>query len=146
MSDFEQVEILLVEDNANDAEVTMRALKRANVGNRLKWVKDGAEALEYLFRTGAYQGRNEGMPKLVLLDIRMPKMDGIEVLRRLREHDTERKIPVVMLTSSAQEIDVTECYQLGCNSYIVKPVDFPKLSDEIGRLGFYWLAMNKIPH
>lgn len=146
MSDFERVEILLVEDDATDAEVTIRALKRASVGNHIKWVKDGAEALDYLFMSGEYQDRPEGVPKLVLLDIKMPKLDGIEVLRRVRERDIERRIPIVMLTSSAQESDVTQSYALGVNSYIVKPVDFPQLSDQIGRLGFYWLTINKVPH
>ena len=124
MSDLDQVEILLVEDNAEDAEMTMRALRKPNLANHLHWVKDGEEALDYLFCSGPYAHRNPGQPpKLVLLDIKMPKVDGIEVLRRVKG-SALRTIPVVVMTSSNEERDVLESYRLGVNSYIVKPVQF----------------------
>jgi two-component system, response regulator len=145
VSDFEPVEILLVEDSPTDAEVALRALKKANLGNNVVWVKDGAEALDFLFCTGTYASRCAGYPRLVLLDIKMPKVDGLEVLRRVRERDPERKIPIVMMTSSADETDLVRSYALGVNSYLVKPIDFAKLADEVARLGFYWLVMNKTP-
>jgi len=145
MSTFEPVEILLVEDSDTDAEVALRALRRAHLGNQVVWVKDGAEALDYLFRTGEYADRPNGEPRLVLLDIKMPKIDGLETLRQIRERDPQHRIPVVMLTSSAEESDLLRSYQLGVNSYVVKPVDFIQLSEQIVRLGFYWLAMNRVP-
>ena len=145
MSTFEPVEILLVEDSDTDAEVALRALRRAHLGNQVVWVKDGAEALGYLFRTGEYADRPNGEPRLVLLDIKMPKIDGLETLRQIRERDPQHRIPVVMLTSSAEESDLLRSYQLGVNSYVVKPVDFIQLSEQIVRLGFYWLAMNRVP-
>lgn len=145
MKEFEQVEILLVEDNATDAEITMRALKKVNLGNRLVWVKDGAEALDFLLGLGEFSGKHYGTPRLVLLDIQMPKIDGLEVLRQLRERDPLRRIPIVMMTSSAEESDLVRSYSLGVNSYLVKPVDFSKLADEVARLGFYWLVMNRLP-
>lgn len=143
----EQVEILLAEDNAEDAEMTMRALRRNNLANQLHWVKDGAEALDYLFCTGAYAGRNASRPpKLVLLDIKMPKVDGIEVLRRLKGDPVTRAIPVVVMTSSNEERDVLETYRLGVNSYIVKPLQFETFLDTVTRLGLYWMLMNRVPH
>jgi two-component system, response regulator len=145
MSSFEQVEILLAEDSEADAEMTMRALRRKNLANRLVWVKDGAEALDFIFRRGAYATRPEGAPKLVLLDLKMPKVDGIEVLRQIKSNDETRTIPVVMLTSSAEERDIVASYALGVNSYIVKPVDFGAFVDEVAKAGCYWVLVNRLP-
>jgi len=141
----EQIEILLAEDNAEDAEMTMRALRRNNLANQLHWVKDGAEALDYLFCTGAYAGRNASRPpKLVLLDIKMPKIDGIEVLRRLKRNEQTRGIPVVVMTSSNEERDVLESYRLGVNSYIVKPVQFDQFMQTVAKIGLYWVLTNRV--
>lgn len=135
MSDLEQVEILLVEDNPEDAEMTMRALRKPNLANHLHWVKDGEEALDYLFCSGRYAGRTMGLPpKLVLLDIKMPKVDGIEVLRRMKGSQL-RAIPVVLMTSSSEERDVLESYRLGVHAYVVKPVHAHALRDAVSRLG-----------
>ena len=143
----ERVEILLAEDNAEDAEMTMRALRRNNLANRLHWVKDGAQALDYLFCTGPYVGRDAAeRPRLVLLDIKMPKMDGIEVLRRLRANPPTSGIPVVVLTSSNEERDVIETYRLGVNSYIVKPVQFDAFMETVAKIGLYWGLTNRVPH
>lgn len=144
-TDYEPVEILLVEDNPNDAEITLRALKRANLANKVHWIKDGEEALEFLFATGSYSARPPQHPRVMLLDIKMPKVDGIEVLRRLKAHAPTRSIPVVMLTSSAEESDLVRSYDLGVNSYLVKPVDFQRFSEEVTRIGYYWVAMNRVP-
>ena len=145
MSQYEQVEILLVEDNAEDAEMTMRALRKRNLANQLHWVKDGAEALDYLFGTGQYAGRDRNHPpKLVLLDIKMPKVDGIEVLRRIKASDL-RTVPVVVMTSSNEERDVLESYRLGVNSYIVKPVQFEAFLDTVAKIGLYWVLTNRVP-
>lgn len=142
----EQVEILLVEDNAEDAEMTMRALRRNHLANQMRWVKDGAEALDYLFCTGEYAGRDPARPpKVVLLDIKMPKIDGVEVLRRMKGNAATRAIPVVVMTSSNEERDVIETYTLGVNSYIVKPVQFEAFLDTVAKLGFYWMLMNRVP-
>jgi CheY-like chemotaxis protein len=142
----EQVEILLVEDNAEDAEMTMRALRRNHLANQMHWVKDGAEALDYLFCTGQYAGRDAARPpRLVLLDIKMPKVDGIEVLRRLKSDAATQAIPVVVMTSSNEERDVMETYKLGVNSYIVKPVQFEVFLDTVSKLGLYWMLMNRVP-
>jgi len=145
VSGFEQVEILLAEDNEADAEMTIRALRRKNLANHLVWVKDGAEALDFIFRRGAYASRPAGAPKLVLLDLKMPKVDGIEVLRQVKSNEETRTIPVVMLTSSAEERDVVASYSLGVNSYVVKPVDFAKFVDEVAKAGCYWVLVNRIP-
>ena len=145
MTGLEQMEILLVEDNAEDAEMTMRALRKRNLANQLHWVKDGEEALEYLFCTGRYAGRDSGHPpKLVLLDIKMPKVDGIEVLRRIKGSDL-RTVPVVVMTSSNEERDVLESYRLGVNSYIVKPVQFEAFLDTVAKIGLYWVLTNRVP-
>jgi CheY-like chemotaxis protein len=146
VSNYEQVEILLVEDKSTDAELTLRALKRHNLANRVLWVKDGQEALDYVFATGAYAGRSPANdPKLILLDIKLPKIGGVDVLRRLKNDERTRSIPVTMLTSSAEERDVVESYQLGVNSYIVKPVDFGKFVDTVSDVGMYWMVVNRPP-
>jgi len=142
----EQVEILLAEDNPEDAEMTMRALRGNNLANKLHWVKDGAEALDYLFSAGKYAGRDTRKPpKLVLLDIKMPKVDGIEVLRRLKADAATRTIPVVVMTSSNEERDVMESYRLGVNSYIVKPVQFEAFLETVAKIGLYWVLTNRTP-
>jgi len=145
MTDLQQVEILLVEDNAEDAEMTMRALRKRNLANHLHWVKDGEEALEYLFCTGRYAGRDRAQPpRLVLLDIKMPKVDGIEVLRRVKASEL-KQVPVVVMTSSNEERDVLESYRLGVNSYIVKPVQFEDFMETVSKIGLYWLLTNRVP-
>jgi len=145
MDKFENVDILLVEDNPNDAELAMRALRKGKLANHIIWVKDGAEALEFIFRTGAYAGRPDQFPRLIMLDLKLPKVDGIEVLKRLKADERTRVIPVVMITSSAEERDVVESYKLGVNSYIVKPVEFERFSETVAKAGFYWMLMNKTP-
>jgi CheY-like chemotaxis protein len=122
----------------------MRALRSRNLGNNIEWVKDGAEALDYLYRLGAYESRRASMPRLILLDLKMPKVDGLEVLRKIRADNSLNGVPVVMLTSSAEESDLVQSYDLGANSYIVKPVDFDKFVSEVSKLGFYWMVMNKL--
>jgi two-component system response regulator len=145
MTDVDQVEILLVEDNAEDAEMTTRALRKRNLANHLHWVKDGEEALEYLFGTGRYAGKDRCRPRLVLLDIKMPKVDGIEVLRRVKASSDLKDVPVVVMTSSNEERDVVESYRLGVNSYIVKPVQFDDFLDTVAKIGMYWLLANRVP-
>jgi len=145
MTGFEPVEILLAEDNEADAEMTIRALKRSNIANRLVWVKDGAEAIDFIFRRGAYADRAPGLPKLLLLDLKMPKVDGIEVLRQVKSSDDTRSMPVVVLTSSAEERDIVASYSLGVNSYVVKPVDFGEFADEVAKAGCYWVLVNRVP-
>ena len=143
---FEQVEILLVEDNAEDAELTLRALRKRNLANHMHWVRDGEEALDYLFCRGQYAGRDATRPpKLVLLDIKMPKVDGIEVLRQLKADSLLRSIPVVVMTSSNEEQDVLESYRLGVNSYIVKPVGFEAFLETVAKIGLYWVLTNRAP-
>jgi CheY-like chemotaxis protein len=145
VSDLQQVEILLVEDNPEDAEMTMRAMRKRNLANQVHWVKDGEEALEYLFCSGRYAGRNPATPpKLVLLDIKMPKIDGIEVLRRVKGSEL-KGVPVVVMTSSNEERDVLESYRLGVNSYIVKPVEFEAFMDTVSKIGLYWVLTNRVP-
>jgi two-component system, response regulator len=145
MSDLNEVEILLVEDNPTDAELTMRALRRNNLANRLRWVKDGEEALEFVFRTGAYAGLGPAaVPKLIMLDIKMPKVDGIEVLRRIKASEL-KLLPVVVMTSSNEERDVVESYRLGVNSYIVKPVQFDAFLDTVAKIGLYRVLTNRVP-
>ena len=145
MTDYEQVEILLVEDNETDAEMTMRALRRKNLANQLVWVKDGVEALDFIFRRGAYASRPNSAPRLVLLDLKMPKVDGIEVLRQIKSNEETKAMPVVMLTSSAEERDIVASYSLGVNSYVVKPVDFSTFVAEVAKAGCYWVLVNRLP-
>jgi two-component system response regulator len=144
-ADYEPVEILLVEDNPHDAEITLRALKRANFANHVQWLKDGEEALEFLFSEGPYENKPTPRPRVMLLDIKMPRVDGIEVLKRIKADARTRSIPVVMLTSSKEETDLVRSYDLGVNSYLVKPVDFQRFSEEVTRVGYYWVAMNHMP-
>jgi CheY-like chemotaxis protein len=142
----EDVEILLVEDNPTDAELATVALKERNLANKLVWVKDGAEALDFLFATGAYTSRKvQNGPKVVLLDLRLPKVDGLEVLRRLKADERTRNIPVVVVTSSKEDRDVVASYDLGVNSYVSKPVDFDEFAKVLSELGFYWLLVNQPP-
>lgn len=138
--------LLLVEDNSQDLEMTMRVLRQVNVRNSIQVARDGAEALEYLFCEGAFANREiADIPELVLLDLKLPKVDGIEVLRRIKEDPRTRMIPVVVLTSSKEQIDVVAAYQLGVNSFIVKPVDFEGFFEAVRKLGLYWLLLNHPP-
>jgi len=147
MISLEDVEILLVEDNPNDVELTLRALQKQNLSNKVFVVKDGAEALDFIFASGAYSQRKvEKRPKVVLLDLKLPKVDGIEVLRRIKADSRTSPIPVVMLTSSQEERDVVNSYNLGVNSYIVKPVDFSNSVHGVSELGIYWGVLNKLPY
>jgi two-component system, response regulator len=142
----EQRLILLVEDNDDDVELTLRALRRNRVANRVDVVRDGAEALEYLFATGSYAGRDvRDTPNLVLLDLKLPKVGGLEVLERLRGDPRTRRLPVVILTSSNVESDLARSYDLGANSYIRKPVDFTQFMEAVNQLGLYWLVLNEAP-
>jgi CheY-like chemotaxis protein len=145
MDQFEQIEILLVEDNALDAELTMTALNGGKVANRITWVKDGAQALDYLFCTGEFAQRDPLPPRLVLLDLKMPKVNGIEVLKAIKSDERTRRIPVVVMTSSEEESDLAKTYDLGVNSYVVKPLDFNALADMVRQSGYYWLAINRPP-
>ncbi|MEX0720422.1 MAG: response regulator [Balneolaceae bacterium] len=140
----EKVEILLCEDNKRDADLTIRSLKKKNVNNTIIWVKDGEEALDYLFGRNAFKNRSlENKPTVILLDLKMPKVDGLGVLKEVRSHESTKTIPVVILTSSEEEKDIVQSYELGVNSYIVKPVDFKKFSDSISEVGYYWTLLNK---
>jgi two-component system response regulator len=141
------IEILLVEDNINDAELTIRALRKVNLANQLVHVKDGAEALDFLFGRGMFEGRTTSdMPKVILLDIKMPKVDGIEVLRQIKAADATRNIPVVIMTSSKEQQDIISSYNLGVNSYVVKPVEFQNFAKAVSDLGLYWLLVNETPY
>jgi two-component system, response regulator len=147
MGDLDEVEILLVEDDPADAELTMRALRRSNLANRIYWVKDGEQALDYMFASGIYSGRERAtLPKLVLLDLKMPKVDGAQVLRKLKAEPATQAVPVVIMTSSNEEKDVVRSYDLGANSYIVKPVQFEAFLDTVAKIGLYWLLTNRVPH
>ena len=138
--------ILLIEDNPSDIGLTQRAFQKNAIGNRLVVVEDGQEALDYLFATGVHAGRNPAeMPVLILLDLKLPRIDGLEVLRRLRADCRTRRIPVVILTSSSEEQDIAASYDLGSNSYIRKPVDFHQFTEVIKQLGMYWLVINQAP-
>ena len=140
------VEILLVEDDPDDVELALHALQRNHVTNNIQVVRDGAEALEFLFCTGAYADRTiENGPRVVLLDLKLPKVDGLEVLRRIKGDSRTHDIPVVVLTSSREEPDIRESYRLGVNSYIVKPVDFEQFTEAVRKLGLYWVLLNEPP-
>jgi two-component system response regulator len=141
------VEVLLIEDNQNDAELTIRELKKHNMANKLVHVKDGEEALDFIFATGKFAGIRDIAypPKVILLDIQMPKVNGIEVLQKIKSDPQTRTTPVVMLTSSKEDPDIQKCYDLGANSYIVKPVNFEGFAEAIRNLGFYWLLLNQPP-
>jgi two-component system, response regulator len=139
-------DILLVEDNAQDAELTIRSLQKKHLANRLVVVEDGAEALDYVFGRGKYAARGPSpTPKVILLDLKLPKVSGLEVLRALKQDDRTRTIPVVILTSSSEDPDIRTAYDLGVNSYVVKPVDFDAFADAVSGLGMYWLLVNKAP-
>jgi two-component system response regulator len=141
-----QVEILLVEDNPNDMELTLHVLKKNHLSNRIKVVRDGAGALDFLFAKGAYEGRDlTNGPKVVLLDLKLPKVDGLEVLRQIRSDPRTKTIPVVVLTSSREERDIAESYNQGVNSYVAKPVDFEQFTEAVRQLGIYWLLLNQPP-
>lgn len=144
MDNLKTVEILLAEDNPTDAELTMRALRKNNLANNLVWVKDGAQALDFIFCKGAYAERGNGLPRLIMLDLKMPKVSGIEVLQQIKSDEHTKIIPVVMLTSSAEERDIVESYKLGVNSYLVKPVDFTQFIAVVSEAGLYWAVMNKV--
>ena len=140
------VEILLVEDNDHDAEMALRALKKNKISNKITRLKDGEEALEFLFGTGEFEGRSiHNLPKVILLDLKMPKVDGLEVLKAVRSNEDTKNIPVVMLTSSKEERDVVEGYKLGVNSFIVKPVEFNSFMEAVKDIGFYWVILNELP-
>ncbi|HYA12150.1 MAG TPA: response regulator [Thermodesulfovibrionales bacterium] len=142
-----EVEILLVEDNPNDAELAIRALKARNLANKLIWLKDGVEALDFIFAQGQYADRSvEDVPKVVLLDLKLPRVNGLEVLEKIKSDKRTMTIPVVVLTSSSEERDIVTSYNLGVNSYILKPVDFDKFIDAVKDVGLYWMLLNKPPH
>ena len=140
---YEQIEILLVEDSSDDAAMTMRTLLKRGIANRVVWVRDGVEALEFLFCEGAHAARTDGAPKLVLLDLKMPRMDGLQVLECMKHDPRTRQIPVVMMTSSRQEGDMLASYSLGVNSFVVKPVDFDAFSETVAQVGMYWMITNQ---
>lgn len=142
----EEVEILLVEDNPNDLELTMHALTKYKIANRIQVARDGAEALDFIFATGAFSHRQvEDTPKIILLDLKLPKVDGLEVLQRLKSDERTRAIPVVVLTSSREERDIVDSYRLGVNSYIAKPVDFAQFMESVRQVGLYWVVLNLPP-
>jgi CheY-like chemotaxis protein len=144
MNETDAVEILLVEDTPEDLELALRALRKAKLTNRIQVARDGAEAIEFVFGEGAYAGRKiEDGPKVILLDLKLPKIDGIEVLRRVKSDARTQAIPVVVLTSSKEQKDVVESYRLGVNSYIVKPVNFERFAEAVQDLGMYWLLLNQ---
>ena len=146
MQQMNPMEILLVEDNPADVELTLRALKKNNLTNQVQVVTDGAQALDYLFNTGAFAGAKPSIPpKVVFLDLKLPKVDGHEVLRRMKADERTRMIPVVVLTSSKEEIDIMKSYKLGVNSYVVKPLDFDKFVEAVSQLGLYWVLLNQAP-
>lgn len=139
-------EILLVEDNPDDVDLTLRAFKKSNVANGVVVARDGVEALDYLYATGAHAGRNaDAIPQLVLLDLKLPRMDGLQVLERIRNHPRTKLLPVVILTSSTEERDLVKGYALGANSYVKKPVDFQEFVEAVRQLGLYWLILNQPP-
>ena len=142
---YQNVEVLLVEDSDADAEMTLRTLRRRGIANRIERVHDGVDALDYLRLQGSHAARTSGLPRLVLLDLKMPRMDGLQVLREMKSDARLRKIPVVMMTSSREEGDLLESYELGVNSYVVKPVDFGACAETIAQVGRYWMIANQAP-
>jgi two-component system response regulator len=143
----QSIEVLLVEDNPDDLDMALRALRKAHLANCIQVARDGAEALDFIFGTGAHTGRKvENGPKVILLDLKLPKIDGLEVLRRVKSDPRTKMIPVVVLTSSKEQPDVVECYNLGVNSYIVKPVNFERFASAVAELGMYWLLLNHPPN
>jgi len=143
----DEVEILLVEDNPTDVELTLRALKKHNLANKVHVVTDGEQALEFLFANGSYKDRDiNKKPRVILLDLKLPKVDGLEILRKIKSDERTKDIPVVVLTSSKEEKDRIESYRLGVNSYIAKPVDFSRFTEAVRELGFYWLLLNELPY
>ena len=145
MNGYQQVEILLVEDSAADAEMTLRTLKRRGIANSVEWVRDGVEALDWLYCRNDHANRINGHPKLVLLDLKMPRMDGLQLLEVMKSDSHMRAIPVVMMTSSREEGDLLASYGLGVNSYVVKPVDFSEFAERIAQIGMYWMIANQTP-
>lgn len=143
MFEAEPKSILLVEDNSDDEKLTLRALRQAEIRTEVAVVRDGVEALEYLFREGRFAGRPIPVPELILLDLKLPKINGLEVLERLRSHEATRMVPVVIMSSSDEESDIVNGYRLGANSYIRKPVDFEKFIHAVGQLALYWLVLNE---
>lgn len=143
--EHEHVELLLIEDNIHEAELAIRNLKKNNLANKLVHIDDGVEALDFIFSRGKYAGNKGSVfnPKLILLDLKLPKVNGIEILKEIRSNDSTKHIPVVILTSSNEQPDIEECYKLGANSYIVKPVNFESFSKAIADLGMYWMVLNK---
>lgn len=141
-----EVEILLVEDDPNDLELTLRALRKKNLANKIEIARDGAEALDFIFCTGPHTGRSiSSQPRLIMLDLKLPKVDGLAVLQKLKSDERTARIPVVILTSSAEERDIVRGYELGVNSFITKPVDFTQFTEAIGQLGMYWMLLNTPP-
>lgn len=146
MENLNEVEILIVEDNQNDAEMALRALKQNKLTNKVLVVEDGEEALDFLFARGKFEKRKRSArPKIILLDLKLPKIDGREVLREIKSNEETKIIPVIVLTSSKEENDIVQSYKLGVNSYIIKPVDFDKFVDAIRDIGLYWLLLNQHP-
>lgn len=143
MSDFREFEILIVEDDPNDAELITRALKKHNLANKLILLKDGAEALDFLFGKGDFAQMDDGKPRVILLDLKLPKVNGIEVLRKIKSEERTKKIPVVILTSSREDRDLKDAYDLGVNSYVTKPIQFDEFAKVVSDLGMYWLLLNK---
>ena len=147
MNAYQPIEILFIEDNPHEAELTIRSLKKHNLANTLKHVDDGAEALDFIFATGVYADREfSPNPKLIILDLKLPKIDGLEILRKIKSDQRTQSIPVAVLTSSKEEKDIIESYKLGVNSYIVKPVNFESFSKAVAELGLYWIILNQSPH
>ena len=145
MPETKEVEILLVEDNPNDAELIQRTLHKLNITNEIVWVQDGAEAIDCIFNTGKYTSQKGTKPRLILLDLRLPKIDGLEVLKKLKNDPNTRHIPVIVLTSSNEDKDMVASYNLGVNSFVSKPVEFEEFVKVVSNLGLYWLIVNKMP-
>ncbi len=145
MNGYQQVDILLVEDSSADAEMTLRTLKKRGIANNVEWVRDGVEALDWIYCRNAYADRPNGHPKLIVLDLKMPRMDGLQLLEAMKSDAFTRTIPIVMMTSSREEGDLLASYGLGVNSYVVKPVDFDEFAERISQIGMYWMIANQTP-